>query len=371
MATIDLSVQQNVSVGLFIYVIITYLPVMLITILGNFIVILSVYRKREKTPNSIFISSLAIFDFLTGLIGVPLCMVAFLLRRQFHYMENCAIWYYVPITIFISISVLNLIVITIDRFLAIKYPLRYHVWISTERAFRVCICVDLFGFFFAGSSFAIGAVASLFVPPPNVTYEYDCGSSAIYEMYGAPVSYYVMGPVVGLSILFLFILYAYIFSIASKKAKENATRHGKKVKKREMKVTKTAAIVLLAYTLCTAPSALKIIIKRLIDNGSTWLVWYLWFADFLIIANSMMNPLIYAGRSKVMRKEFKETFDFIICKVSSRSEVKAKYDAEASCSRKSPKIHSVTTSSANLATCLTSTSSASTGESFSADFREN
>ncbi|XP_033098703.1 adenosine receptor A3-like [Anneissia japonica] len=329
MATIDLSVQQNVSVGLFIYVIATYLPVMLMTIIGNFIVILSVYRKRQKTPGMIFISSLAIVDFLTGLVGVPLSMVAGLVRRQFLYRNNCAIWYYMPATIFIYISVVNLLAITIERFLAIKYPLRYHVWMSVEKAIKISICVDLFGVVLAGSPFAIGAVASLFVPPPNVTYEYDCGSSATYEMYGTPVAYFVQGPLAGLSIPIMFILYAHIF-FALKKANKTASRHEKKVSKREMKLAKTTAIVLLVYTLCIAPSALKIIIRNLIDNGSTWLVWYLWLADFLVVANSMMNPLIYAGRSQVRRKELKETFYFIICKVSSGSEIKAKYDSEAS-----------------------------------------
>ncbi|XP_033096697.1 adenosine receptor A2a-like [Anneissia japonica] len=323
MAAIDLAVQQNVSVGLFIYVIATHLPLMLMTILGNFIVILSVYRKRKKTLSSIFIASLAIVDFLTGLIGVPLCMVAGFLRRQFLYMENCAIWYYMPATIFVSMSVLNLIVITIERFLAIKYPLRYHVWDSVEKAFRISVCVDLFGFFLAGSPFAVAAVASLIVPPLNVTYEYDCGRSATFDMYGNPVDFFFKVAVVGLSIPIMFIMYTYIF-FASKKAKTTASRHEKRATKREMKMAKTTAIVLLVYTLCISPSALKSIIRKLIDNGSTWLVWYLWLADFLAVANSMMNPFIYAGRSKEMRKELKETFHFIICKVSSVSEIKAK-----------------------------------------------
>ncbi|XP_033114180.1 adenosine receptor A2b-like [Anneissia japonica] len=323
MATTDLAVQQNVSVGLIIYVIAAYLPVMLITILGNFIVILSVYRKRQKTPSSIFIASLAIVDFLTGLIGVPLCIVGGFLRRQFLFMKGCGIWYYMPATIFVSMSVLNLFVITIERFLAIKYPLRYHVWVSVEKAFRISVCVDLFGFFIAGSPFAIGAVASLFVPPLNMTNEYDCGRSATFEMYGRTVDLFIKLVTVGFSIPIMCILYAYIF-FASKKATKAASRHEKKVSKRDMKMAKTTAIVLLVYTLCISPSALKGIILELFDNFSTWLVWYLWLADFLAVANSMMNPLIYAGRSKVMRKELKETFHFIICKVSTGSEIKAK-----------------------------------------------
>ncbi|XP_033119313.1 adenosine receptor A2b-like [Anneissia japonica] len=342
--TIDLLIQQNVSVVLFIFVICTFLPVMLVTIVGNLIVILSVYRKSAstKTSSSIFISSLALFDFLTGLIGVPLCMVAYILRRQFLYNYSCGTWYFMPATISVTISGLHLMVITIDRVLAIKYPLRYRAWMPVERAIRICICVSLLGFFLGGSSFAVGALASLFVPPPNVTYEYECGSSAFYDMYGYPVYIYLI-PIAGLTIPIMFILYAYIFSIASKKAKDIATRHGKKFNRREIKVTKTTAIVLLVYTLCVAPTVLKSIVHKAVDNGSTWLVWYLWLTDFLILANSMVNPLIYAGRSKDMKKEFKETFTSLFVRITrirrnnkrgicvdGSGSVKAKSDAKAS-----------------------------------------
>ncbi|XP_033108966.1 adenosine receptor A2b-like [Anneissia japonica] len=315
-------IQQNVSVGLFIFMICTFLPVMLVTIIGNLIVILSVYRNRSlaKTPSCIFITSLALFDFLTGLIGVPLCMVGYILRRQFFYIEGCVVWYLVPVSIFIVISGLHLIVITIDRFLSIKYPIKHIVWMPVERAIRICIYVSLFGFFLGGSPFAVGALASLFVPPPNVTYEYECGSSAFYYMYGSPV-YFYLTRIAGLTIPIMFILYAYIFSIASKKAKDIATRHGKKFNRREMKVTKTTAIVLLVYTLCIAPTVLSSTVQKAVDNGSTWLVWYSWLAYFLILANSMVNPLIYARRSKIMRKEFKETFSLLFVRfIRSRSE---------------------------------------------------
>ncbi|XP_033119311.1 adenosine receptor A2a-like [Anneissia japonica] len=295
---------------------------MLVTIIGNLIVILSVYRNRSlvKTPSCIFITSLALFDFLTGLIGVPLLMVGYILRRQFIYIESCGIWYFVPVNIFVAISMLHLTVITIDRFLSIKYPIKHIVWMPVERAIRICIYVSLLGFFLGGSPFAVSALASLFVPPPNVTYEYECGSSVFYDMYGHCVHHYLT-LIAGLTIPTTFILYASIFSFASKKVKESATRRGKKINRREMKATKTTAIVLLVYTLCVAPTVLNGTVRKAVENGSTWLVWYLWLSEFLVVANSMVNPLIYAGRNKIMRKEFKETFSLLFVRfIRSRNE---------------------------------------------------
>ncbi|XP_033110459.1 sphingosine 1-phosphate receptor 1-like [Anneissia japonica] len=219
-------------------------------------------------------------------------------------------------------------------------------------------------FFYGGSPFVTVSAASLFVPPPkvtyeNITYEYDCGISALYCMYGKPVYDYVILLFSGVTIPIMFFLYAYVYLIASKKGKENATRQGKKVRRREMKVTKTTAIVLLTYTLCFAPTTVKSIFFAYV-NSFTWRVIYMWFANSLLFANSMMNPLIYAGRSREMRKEFKETFRFIICKVSS-GPVNAESGTKAFTRRQSPKVDLVTTSSADLAARFT-TSFENTGD---------
>ncbi|XP_071948841.1 adenosine receptor A3-like [Antedon mediterranea] len=309
MATVDLRIQNNVSMDLLIFVSCLSIPLLLTIIIGNTIVIVTVYTKRglRRLPSNIFISSLAVTDLLNGLIGLPLSIIGYILRRQFLYSVNCAIWYFVPCVILIHVSVLHLIVITFDRFIAVKYPFRYHVWMSSGKAFKTCIYVSLIGILIGGSPFVSAGVASIFVPTPNVTFEYECGGSALFNIYGAPVFYYFTHPITGLTIPCLFVVYAYIFLIASKAELKTAKQSGKNVTRREMKVTKTTAIVLLVYTLCIAPSALKHFIQGYIDNGYTWLAWYPWFSDYIGIANSMMNPFIYAGRSKEMRKEFIKT----------------------------------------------------------------
>ncbi|XP_033110464.1 adenosine receptor A2a-like [Anneissia japonica] len=189
---------------------------------------------------------------------------------------------------------------------------------SPERAIRICIFVDLLAILWGSISFGVAGIAAAVYPSPNVTYEYNCGQSPLYEMYGQPINDYANRPIIGFTIIFLCILYAYIFTIASKKAKEAATRRGETVSTREMKITKTSAIVLLGYTLCIAPSILKDTVQGYIDAGSTWLVWYPWFTDFILISNSMINPFIYAGRSKLVRKDFSETIYFIFGKMCPR-----------------------------------------------------
>ncbi|XP_033123938.1 adenosine receptor A2b-like [Anneissia japonica] len=339
---------RSLSLTLFIFI---WFPLMLMTIIGNFIVMLTVFRKRSlvKTPNNIFVSSLALFDFLTGLIGLPVLMAPL-------YEGHCEeIWYSIAPIIIIPVSVLNLSVMTFDRFLAIKYPLRHHVWMSPERAIRIIIIVDACGVFYGGSPVVVAAVASLFVPLSNVTFEYmaleyDCGMAAHVATYGRTVSDYITFQFFCLTFPMMFMVYAYVYFIASKKGKENATHQGKNIRRREMKVTKTTAIVLLSYTLCIAPISLRPIVMAYV-NSPTWLLIYKWSSKFLIFANSMMNPLVYAGRSKEMRKEFKETFKFIICKVSSGSR-NAISQTQSPTRRQSPK-GDLVTSSTNLAARFT------------------
>ncbi|XP_071959484.1 adenosine receptor A2a-like [Antedon mediterranea] len=317
MATVDLSIQSDISLGLCVFVICLTVPMILITSFGNLVILITIYRKHRlsNTASNIFISSLALFDFLTGFIGLPVAIVGFLIRRQFLYRINCGIWYFAPCIVFVQVSVLNLVLITFDRFLAIKFPFRYCTWMSPEVAFRICVFLNVFGTIIGSLSFIVTGVASIFVPPPNITYEYDCGQSPMYEYYGAPTYVYVINPLAGLTIPTMFIVYVYVFLIASNQAKVAATRTGTKVITREMKVTKTTATILVVYTLCIAPTALKAFVQSYIDNGYTWLVWYPWFSDYMSVANSMVNPFIYAGRSKLMRQEFKETMHFITHKV--------------------------------------------------------
>lgn len=85
--------------------------------------------------------------------------------------------------------------------------------------------------------------------------------------------------------------------------------------KRELKATKSVAIVYLAFTICWMPSAVINIILLFNNdyflpmqqtNKSMFLFIYYFCVDVLPIFNTMVNPIIYSFANKQFRKAFKK-----------------------------------------------------------------
>ena len=103
------------------------LPILLFIVLTNLAVLIAIlYDKRLQKLRNLPLISLALADILIGLICIPL---------------NISIEYYpqdqttchsfiVSMTLFISASVLNLLVVCIERWIAIFLPLRYSTYIT-------------------------------------------------------------------------------------------------------------------------------------------------------------------------------------------------------------------------------------------------
>ncbi|VDP15113.1 unnamed protein product [Onchocerca flexuosa] len=95
-------------------------------VIGNTFVILSVIiYKRMRTFTNKLLTSLATADFLVGLFVMPLSLLDLLLDHVWPFdMLLCQIWSTSDV-LFCTASILNLCVISIDRYLAISDPLKY------------------------------------------------------------------------------------------------------------------------------------------------------------------------------------------------------------------------------------------------------
>nr|XP_006821087.1 PREDICTED: adrenergic receptor-like protein isoform X1 [Saccoglossus kowalevskii] len=114
-------------------------------IFGNLLVILAIYQQQSlRTITNYFIASLAIVDEMIGINSVPVLVV-------FH---NLGTVTETRICIFISIimyhpfctSILHLLAIDIDRYIAIIHPLHYHQWVTPFRAQVAIATIWLGGF---------------------------------------------------------------------------------------------------------------------------------------------------------------------------------------------------------------------------------
>ncbi|XP_063623402.1 dopamine receptor 2 [Cydia splendana] len=105
------------------------------TVFGNMLVILAVVRERYlHTSTNYFVTSLAVADCLVGLVVMPFsAMYEVLEHTWFFGVDWCDVWRSLDV-LFSTASILNLCVISLDRYWAITDPITYPMKMSGRKA---------------------------------------------------------------------------------------------------------------------------------------------------------------------------------------------------------------------------------------------
>ncbi|XP_033181207.1 trace amine-associated receptor 7a-like [Mastacembelus armatus] len=112
----------------------------LLTASLNLLVIISISHFRQlHTPTNLLLLSLAVSDFLVGLFVTPFHIL--LIEPCWFLGDLVCVLYYFLSFITVYASVLNMVLISVDRYVAICDPLHYPTRITLN---RVQICVVLF-----------------------------------------------------------------------------------------------------------------------------------------------------------------------------------------------------------------------------------
>ncbi|VDM41311.1 unnamed protein product [Toxocara canis] len=97
----------------------------LATLIGNALIMLAVLLVRKlKQPANFLLVSLAFADFCVGLVVMPLALVDLLTDRWILGEALCRLWTSADQTL-CTASIINLCMISVDRFCAVSRPLRY------------------------------------------------------------------------------------------------------------------------------------------------------------------------------------------------------------------------------------------------------
>jgi len=121
------------------------------TVFGNSLVILAVIRERYlHTATTYFVTSLAVADCLVGLVVMPFSALYEVLQNTWFFGTDwCDTWRSLDV-LFSTASILNLCVISLDRYWAITDPFSYPMKMSRNRAAAliaaVWICSSLISF---------------------------------------------------------------------------------------------------------------------------------------------------------------------------------------------------------------------------------
>ncbi|CAL8289850.1 unnamed protein product [Lota lota] len=262
----------------FLYVL--FSSVALLTVLLNLLVIVSISHFRQlHTPTNLVLLSLACSDLLIGLLVMPLTAQ--------HYIRTCWFLGHWPCTVsntlsfvLTSTSVGNILLISVDRYVAICQPLRYTSEVTVRRVqLAVCLC------WACAVLYNCSIVQdSLREPGKHSMCHGDCVMVLgvvvvvvdLLVTFLAPVSVVVA-------------LYARVFAAALSQTRQMRSSRvaGTVARRSELKAAVTLGVVVVVFLACFCPYYYPLFAGLNNEVVGFWVGWLLYF-------NSCLNPLMYA-----------------------------------------------------------------------------
>lgn len=259
-------------------------PLMLTSTAGNILVLTAIKKTPSIRSSSItMLCSLAVSDLLVGFIVQPF-FLASLLTRVF-LIERIS-----KITAFClcGVSLCTMTVISIDRFLALQYPMRYQATITAhQRALNTLIVIIwLHNFVFSG-----------------------------FYVWNWPLYFIMIATGVCLFILVSAFCYIRIYRIVRRHqiqiqvqqqaAQQNTTEGDNSNMVRMKRSALNTFIFYIAMVLCYFPIIISLCVASITSKDLPE-VWHL--ADTVVFLNSSVNPLLYCWRLGEIRKAVLKIF---------------------------------------------------------------
>lgn len=252
-------------------------PLMFISIAGNLLVLTAIKRSPSIRSSSItMICSLAVSDLLVGFIVQPFFLASLLTRASL--IERVS-----KITAFClcGVSLCTMTAISIDRFLALQYPMRYQATITAKpRTLNTLVVI-----IWISNSLCLG-----------------------FYVWNWPVYFIIIASGVCLFILVSTLCYIRIYRIVrhhqtqiqaqQQAAQQNCTEGDNTNMVRMKRSALNTFIFYIAMILCYFPIIISLCIASITSKNLPE-VWHL--ADTVVFLNSSVNPSLYCWRLREIR----------------------------------------------------------------------
>ncbi|XP_025074394.1 histamine H2 receptor isoform X1 [Pogonomyrmex barbatus] len=266
-------------------------------VLGNVLTILAIAwaRRLRNIISNYFILNLAVSDLLVG-VTLPYHL-AFYVDKTLHHNKPICISRFVMISLACGGSIYNLIVIAIDRYVAIVHPLSYNRYVTRKRVLLVIV---------------VAWMCTMGVS--SIPIYWNCfDTSDVCELETVLPRFYIVAiqmPSFFLSWITMFLLYWKIWKEAHMHARRmNLSVVPNLVEKNDRKSVQVVLLILGCFSICWFPYFVIACLRTFGWKTHSIMIWYKsTFA--LAIANSGMNPFIYAWKNTNFRKAFQKILHF-------------------------------------------------------------
>ncbi|KAF0292994.1 Octopamine receptor beta-2R [Amphibalanus amphitrite] len=310
--------------------------IIVMAVLGNLLVVVSVYRYRKlRNITNCFVVSLAIADVLVSLIAMPFNASVELSGRWMFGHAMCDVWNSVDVYAS-TVSIIHLCCISIDRYYAIVKPLNYPLVITERLVVMMLTFVWVFPVSISFVPIFLGwyttAEHQLFrAENPHVC---KFVVNRPYAVISSSISFWIPSTI-------MCVMYYFVYQEAVRQAKflyknasaasrsqiamngtispsrkgplEGEDRAGETAQKirHEHKAARTLGIIMGVFVLCWLPFFTWYITVSLCREACPCpdvVVVVLFWIGYL---NSCLNPLIYAYFNRDFRDAFKQTLQCV------------------------------------------------------------
>uniref|UniRef100_A0A672HVA7 Trace amine-associated receptor 13c-like n=1 Tax=Salarias fasciatus TaxID=181472 RepID=A0A672HVA7_SALFA len=277
--------KRPLSKAVLIYSLLSFISVLTAPL--NLLVIISIsHFKQLHTPTNLLLLSLAVSDFLVG-IAMPFMII---LTNGCWFLGDFMCVLYTGLTCLItSTSVGSMVLISVDRYVAICDPLHYSTKVTVR---RVSVCTSLcWSFSFLYNSFLL---RDNIIQPGRFNSCYGECVVVIDNFIGTVDTILTfVGPVT-----VIIVLYMRVFVVAVSQARAMRSQivvrfqHQQTVraKRSEMKAARTLGVVVVVFLTCLCPYYCSLFS----DQNSLFNVMSVALEVWLFYLNSCLNPVIYA-----------------------------------------------------------------------------
>jgi len=242
--------------------------------------------RQLHTPTNILLLSLAVSDFVVGLVILPAGII-----------RNTTCWFLGDLMCFLftylsyiitSASVGDMVLISIDRYVAICDPLHYPTRV-TERRVKLCVCL----------CWLCSALYSLLFVKDDLTLlgrHNSCYGECVVFIDDISGSVdLILTFILPVSVITVLYMRVFVVAVSQARAMRSHVTAAKlqlsvtiKTKKSELKAARTLGVLMIVFLICFIPYyCVSLIEADLLNSSSASFVYHLF--NF----NSCLNPVIY------------------------------------------------------------------------------